>query len=114
MGWKTRLLVPSLAAVGYLIASFFIKIVPCQISANIPNPSFTWSLCTLNPDKVSLFGVREMYWGISTQLSEAYLISIGLIFICCFLFIVPLTRKKHTSFPKSKDKKGSERGFETY
>ncbi len=114
MGWKTRLAVPSLAAIGYLVTSFFIKLVPCQVSANIPNPSYTWSLCTLNPDKLSMFGVQELYWGISTQLTDAYLISLGLVFLSVFLFIMPFTRGKHRSFPKSKDKKGSERGFETY
>lgn len=112
MGWKTRLTIPSLAAIVYLVASFFTKIVPCQVSANVPSPSFTWSLCTLNPDKASMFGVQELYWGISAQLSEAYLISLGLIFICCFLFVTPFTRHKPLAF-KSKDKK-NERRFETY
>jgi len=114
MGWKTRVAVPSLVSIGYLVASFFTKIVPCQIYPNIPNPSFEWSLCTLNPDRFSFFGIQELYWGITPQLSEAYLISLGLVFICCFLFLIPFTRNKHSSFPKSKNKKGNERGFETY
>ncbi|MEI7718621.1 MAG: hypothetical protein WCI72_02045 [archaeon] len=110
MGWKTKLAVPALASLGYLVASFFVKVVPCQISPNIPNPSYSWALCTLNPDKSSLFGVREVYWGITSQLSETYLITLGLIFICLFLFLAPFTHKK-SNF---KDKKNTERRFETY
>lgn len=114
MRWKTRVLVSSLVSVGYLVVSFFTKIIPCQISANIPNPSFSWGLCTMNPDKASIFGVQELYWGISSQLSDAYLISLGLIFVCCFLFLIPFRHNKHSSFSRSKDKKNSERRFETY
>jgi len=110
MQWKTKLGVPVLAALGYLVTSFFIKIVPCQISPNIPNPSFSWALCTLNPDKAPLFGIQEVYWGITSQLSGAYLLSLGLIFVCCFIFLAPFARKSHSP----KNKKGDERRFEIY
>lgn len=114
MRWKTKIAVPAFASLGYLIASFFIKIIPCQISPNIPNPAYTWTLCTLNPDKLSLFGIQEIYWGITSKLTDAYLISIGLAFLVCFLVLFPFARHKHSPFSKSKDKKGPERGFETY
>ena len=110
MRWKIKLAIPALASLGYLITSFFVKIVPCQISPNLPNPSYSWALCTLNPDNSSLFGIRDLYWGITPQLSEAYLLTICLIFICLFLFLTPFTHKKS----KFKDKKNTERGFETY
>lgn len=113
MRWKTKVIIPTLASLAYLVASFFVKIVPCQISPNVPNPSYSWALCTLNPDKLSFFGVKELYWGITPNLSEAYLISIGLIFICVLLFMVPFTRK-YSFVTKPKDKKNNERGFETY
>jgi len=110
MRWKTKIIIPALASLFYLVTSFFIKIVPCQISPNIPNPSYSWALCTLNPDKLSVFGIRELYWGITSQLSEAYLISVGIIFICGLLFLSPFSHKKSSS----KNKKNNERGFETY
>lgn len=110
MRWKTKLLIPTLVSLGYLISSFFVKIVPCKVFPNILNPTYSWSFCNLNPDKLSLFGMQEKYWGISSQLTDAYLLSLGIFFICTFIFLMLFSHKKS----HSKDKKEGERGFEKY
>jgi hypothetical protein len=94
MMWKNRLLIPIFAALIYLIASFFIQIVPCQISPNVPNPVYSWGLCSLNPDRVSPFGIQNTYWGMSPKLTDAYIISVIAVFVVVFviMLIVPKTR----------------------
>ena len=97
MRWKTKLLVPVSGALIYLISSFFANIVPCQIGPNVPNPVYSWGLCSLNPDQLSPFGVQNIYWGISPQLTNAYLISIAVVFLVIFGIIMILPKSNHHS-----------------
>lgn len=94
MRWKNKLLIPVFVALIYLIVSFFMQIVPCQVSPNIPNPVYSWGLCSLNPDQVSPFGVQNTYWGVSSKLTDAYIISLALVFVVAFIIMlmVPKTR----------------------
>lgn len=100
MRWKIRVLVPVSMALIYIITSFFVKIVPCQISPNVPNPIYSWGLCSLNPDLMSPFGVQNIYWGISSQLTDTYIISLIIVFILVFGVITALSRSKHTKTKK--------------
>jgi len=100
MRWKTRVLVPIFVAIIYLITSFFIKIVPCQISPNVPNPIYSWGMCSLNPDIVSPFGVQSIYWGVSSQLADTYIISLSIVFILVFGIVTIFSRTKHIKTKK--------------
>jgi hypothetical protein len=95
MRWKTKLLTPVLASITFLVASFFIKVVPCQIAPNVPNPVYSWGFCSLNPDRVSPFGVQNIYWGISSQLTDTYIISLVIIFLVVFGVIITIPKSKH-------------------
>jgi hypothetical protein len=103
MRWKTKLLVPISGSLAYLVASFFANIVPCQIGPNVPNPVYSWGFCNLNPDQISPFGVQSIYWGISPQLTNAYLISIVAIFLVIFGIIMILPRSSHHGKKEEKD-----------
>ena len=103
MRWKNRLLVPVFIALIYLIAAFFMQIVPCQVSPNLPNPTYSWEFCSLNPDQVSPFGIRNTYWGLSSKMADACFISLGVVFFIVFIVILMVPRTKiHTKREETK------------
>ena len=78
-----------------LIASIFIPIIPCRIGPNIPNPIYKWTLCSLNPDKISSPRSIIEYFGYTTQLSESYILTVSITFIVLMVFFHFTTKKKN-------------------
>lgn len=95
MKTKKKLLISAIFSFGVLIVSYFFKIIPCQITPNVPNPQYYWSLCSLNfnlnnavlNSKISFFGLTSNF------LNTLYLIAL-LIFIFVFISLTFLTKKK--------------------
>jgi len=81
-------------AAGVLITSIFIPIIPCRSGPNVPNPIYEWALCSLNPDAVSGFGHITEYFGYTTSLRSAYILTVLLTFAVVMLFLHYTTKTK--------------------
>lgn len=80
----------SIATIVFLIALFF-AIIPCQKAPLVPNPEYTWSFCTLNPD-TDFTKTSTKFFGGTESLRQAYIFLYGLIFIIS-LVIFSLVKK---------------------
>jgi len=80
-------------ALFVFFSSMFIGMIPCRIAPNIPSPSYSWSFCDLNPDSAKINLVEE-YFGYSTKLSHAYLLTIILVFLISMLILHFTARSK--------------------
>lgn len=94
MQLKKRLMLSGIAAAGALITSIFIPIIPCRIAPNVPNPIYKWTLCSLNPDKVTGLGHIIEYLGYTTSLRDTYILTLLLTFAVVMVFLHYTTRKK--------------------
>jgi len=72
--------------------TMFSQIVPCQIAPNVPNPQYTWGLCTLNPDQSSQ--AKTLFLGYSENLTEAYFIIIFISFILSIIVLHFVANRK--------------------
>lgn len=77
-----------------LITSIFIPIIPCRIAPNVPNPIYSWTLCSLNPDKIKLLGSITEYLGYTTSLKDTYILVVGISFLIAFIFAHFFLRRK--------------------
>lgn len=88
----------SLVSAAYLGTSWFLDIIPCQVSPKVPNPSLTWTLCNNNPDLFTLEGVQKVFWGITPSLTQSFIFSLIFSFLASFVLL-------SFTFKKSKHKK---------
>ena len=94
MQFKKKLMYSAIISAGVLIASMFIPIIPCRIAPNVPNPIYKWTACSLNPDSVvGLNSIRE-YFGYTTSLVDAYILTLLISFIVVMTFFHFTTRKR--------------------
>jgi hypothetical protein len=77
-----------------LIASIFMPLIPCRASPNIPNPLYKWTLCSLNPDKITSTGSITEYFGYTASITEAYILTLLITFVVVMIFFHFTTRKK--------------------
>lgn len=98
MELKKNLIIPFLASFFILILSFFISFIPCRFAPRVPNPHYTWSLCSLDPESSLISSSFIEYFGITSSLKMSYLILIFSVFLICFLL-------NHFIFSKLKHKK---------
>jgi hypothetical protein len=94
MRFKRKLTYAGIISAIALITSIFIPIIPCQVSPNIPNPLYKWTLCSLNPDKITPTGSITEYFGYTVSLTEAYILTLLLTFVVAMIFFHFTTRKK--------------------
>jgi len=96
MKLKRRLIFSLVVSASALITSIFIPIIPCRIAPNVPSPIYSWTLCSLNPDKFRSLGSIVEYLGYTTSLSEAYILTIGISFVIALTFShIFLKKKRH-------------------
>lgn len=76
-----------------LITSIIFPIIPCRTAPLIPNPIFKWTLCNLNPDIINTGSTKE-FFGYTTSLTEAYIITLIIAFIVSMIFFHYTTKKK--------------------
>lgn len=97
MQLKKRFIYSGIAAVAVLITSMMIPIIPCQTSPNIPSSAYQWTLCSLNPDKVSSLGSITKYFGYTSSLQDTHILTLIIIFIVVMAFFHYTTRKEQKS-----------------
>lgn len=94
MQLKKKLMTAGIAAAGALITSIFIPIIPCRTAPSVPNPIYKWTLCSLNPDKVSGLNHLVEYFGYTTSLRDTYILTVLLTFAAVMVFFHYTTKKK--------------------
>ncbi len=95
MQLKERLTYSGLISSIALITSIILPIVPCRIAPNIPNPIYKWTLCSLNPDKVSALGSITEYLGYTSSLRDTFFLIIIIAFIAAMVFFHYTARKRN-------------------
>ena len=97
MQLKKKVIYAGIVSAATLITSIFIPIIPCRIAPGIPNPIYKWTLCSLNPDKISSIGSITEYFGYTTSLRDTYLLTLFIIFavVMLFLYYTTIRRKKN-------------------
>ena len=95
MQLKKRLIYSGIVSSITLITSIIIPIIPCRIAPNIPNPIYKWTLCSLNPDKISSLGSITEYLGYTTSLRDTYFLTIIIAFIAAMVFFHYTARKRN-------------------
>ncbi len=94
MKFKNRITYSALSSAAVIISSIFIPIIPCKQAPNVPNPVYSWTACSLNPDKVKTIGHIVEYFGYTTSLRDAFIISAAISFLAVLTILHFLTRKK--------------------
>jgi len=94
MQLKQKVIYSVIASAVGLLTSIFIPIIPCQIAPGVPNPIYKWTLCSLDPEKISSFGLITKYFGYTTSLKDAYILTLFIIFVVVMLFLHYTTRTK--------------------
>ena len=72
MQFQKKVVDSMLISSAVLISSFILPIIPCRVAPTVPNPSYKWSLCNMNPDLASETSSIKEYLGYSTSLTESY------------------------------------------
>ena len=91
---KKKLMYSGIIAAATLVVSILMPIIPCRIAPGIPNPVYKWTLCSLNPDKLSSLGSIKEYFGYTTSLTESYMLTLLLTFVVVMVLLHFITKKK--------------------
>lgn len=94
MLFKKKLMYAGIISATALIASIFMPLVPCRTSPNLMPPIYKWTLCSLNPDKISSLRSITEYFGYTVSLTESYILTLLLTFVVVMIFFHFTTRKK--------------------
>ncbi|MBT7102113.1 hypothetical protein HN935_01225 [archaeon] len=94
MLFKKKLMYAGIISAATLVASIFMRLVPCRVSPNLPNPLYKWTLCSLNPDTYQATGSITEYFGYTTALTESYILTLLLTFVVVMIFFHFTTKKK--------------------
>jgi hypothetical protein len=87
MEFKRKTLSALIVSVAVLVGSFILPIIPCRLSPAVPNPSYQWSFCSLNPDKVNSLNSLKEYWGYTPKLTDAYFLTLVIVFLISLILI---------------------------
>ena len=94
MQFKKRVIYSGIIAAAALVVSIFIPIIPCRIAPGIPNPVYKWTLCSLNPDKISGLGSITEFFGYTTSLRDTYILTLLLAFVVVMVLLHYAAGKK--------------------
>jgi len=94
MRLNKRLIYSGIISTAMLIISIFVPIIPCQTAPGVPNPIYKWTACSLNPDKVSKLGSITKYFGYTTSLRDAYILTLIITFAVVIIFLYYTTKRK--------------------
>ena len=97
MQFKKKLIYSGIISAAALITSIFIPIIPCRIAPNVPNKIYKWTLCSLNPDLVENLNSIKEYFGYTTSITNAYIITLLISFIVVMTFLHFTTRRRKKS-----------------
>jgi len=93
MQLKKKVLYSGIIAAITLITSIFIPIIPCRTAPGVPNPIYKWTLCSLNPDKITGGSITE-FFGYTTSLRDSYLLTLLITFVVAMVLLHYATRRK--------------------
>jgi hypothetical protein len=94
MRFGKKVIYSALISAGALLASIMMRITPCRIAPRVPNPVYKWKMCSLNPDQISSSYSINEFFGYTSSMTEAYMITIFLAFIISYIVLHFFTRKK--------------------
>jgi len=94
MQFEKKLIYSGIISSITLIASIFIPIIPCRIAPGVPMPIYKWTACSLNPDSMKNLNSIKEYFGYTTSLSEAYIITLLISFVAAMVFFHFTTRRR--------------------
>ena len=94
MYFKKKVMYSGLISAAALVASIIMPIVPCRKSASVLPPIYKWSLCSLNPDKVSGLNSITEYFGYTQTLTDSYILVLIIAFVLAMGFFHFTTRRK--------------------
>jgi hypothetical protein len=94
MLFKKKVISSALIATATLIASIILPIIPCRKSPALYPPIYKWSLCSLNPDKISGLNSITEYFGYTTTLLDTYIFTLIISFMLAMVFFHFTTRGK--------------------
>jgi hypothetical protein len=63
--------------------------------SNIPNATNKWTLCSLNPDRITSTNSITQYLGYTSSLRDTYLLIILITFVLAFVIIHYATKIKN-------------------
>ncbi len=94
MKLKRKLIISGVISVGTLIASAIFSIIPCRTAPGIPNPVYKYMLCSLSPNSIGSLGSIREYYGYTTSLTNAYILTFLITFAVVIIFLQFATKKK--------------------
>ena len=89
-----RLVYSFVIALIIFFLSLGVSIIPCQTAPAVPNPQYSWTTCTLNPDIIIQSPIHKSYLGLTPHLTQAYILVIGVVFIIAFIILSLVLRPK--------------------
>ena len=92
MQFRKRVIYSSLVSSATLISSMILPIVPCRTAPSVPNPTYSWALCNLNADKLSI-SIKE-YFGFTNSIKDSYFLILFLTFAVSMVFFHYTANKK--------------------
>lgn len=90
---KNYLTISALVSLFLLILSLFIPFIPCKLAPKVPNPTYSWSLCSLDPENYFLSNSFIKFFGMISSIRMTYLILIILSFSICFILNYLISHK---------------------
>ena len=93
MRFSRKLIYAAVFTIAVFSLSMFVKIIPCQTAPSVPNPEYSWTFCSLNPDQANRGGISRKYFGYTTILSETYIIVILLSYVIALMVLFPIKRR---------------------
>jgi hypothetical protein len=94
MQLKKKLMFSGLVSAAALVTSIIMPIIPCRKTAALYPPAYKWTLCSLNPDKVSGLNSITEYFGYTTTLTDSYILVLIISFVLAMAFFHFTTRRK--------------------
>lgn len=91
---KKKVMISLSTALIIFVLAMGINIIPCQIAPKVPNPTYKWEMCSLNPDNYCIEGATKLYFGYTESLTQTYLISIIVVFLAVFVILHLMTKQK--------------------
>jgi len=93
MKLQKRLTISFFFAFAVFSLSIFFNFVPCQTAPSVPNPNYSWTFCTLNPDSVLDLTTERIYLGYTSSLTKTYVVEFLGSFLVSMLILDFISRK---------------------
>jgi len=94
MNFRKRLISSVFISVAVFISSLILPVIPCRVAPLVPNSSYQWTFCNLNPDSVNRVNSIKEYFGYTTNLTDAYFITLIIVFVAAMVFFHFTARRK--------------------